>query len=188
MSARFVVVLFLVAGLMSCADAPIRPVSSFQLAERSYLYDKAGWAFSGRLAFSDKSRSMSGSIKWKHSGGRDIVVLAGPFGLGRVEINMEGKGAVITYAGRKVSVKGGVDELVEAYAGMPVPVSALKYWVIGLVNPDVAYVLAENGFSQGSWDVSYSQMQVVEKNNLPRKIKAEQNGSRLKLVIDRWDI
>ena len=186
MSVRFVVVLLFAMGLMSCADKPIEPISSFYLSERSYLYDQEDWTFSGRLAFSDKEHSLTGSIKWKHAKKNDFIVLSGPFGLGRVEIIMKGKGAMIIYGGKSVSVRDGVDELVEQYAGMPVPVSALKYWVIGLVNPNVPYFLTENGFSQKNWDVSYSQMQAVKKNRLPRKIKAEQGEAKLKLVIDHW--
>jgi outer membrane lipoprotein LolB len=188
MSIRFVVLLVFVVGLLSCAGSPVRPASSFQLAERSYLYDKAHWIFSGRLAFSDKDHAMSGSIKWRHSQEQDFVVLSGPFGLGRVEINMKGKGAVIKYKGKTISVKDHVDELVESYAGIPVPISALKYWVVGLVNPDVEYYLTNNGFSQESWDVSYSQMQRVHKHEMPRKIKIERSESRLKLVIDHWEL
>ncbi|MCK5897737.1 MAG: outer membrane lipoprotein LolB, partial [Methylococcales bacterium] len=45
-----------------------------------------------------------------------------------------------------------------------------------------------DGFRQNNWIIQYSQMQQSSQQWLPRKLKAFQNKTRLKLIIDQWNL
>ncbi len=66
----------------SCSNKPVKPIASFQLEERNYLYAKDEWEFSGRLAISDQKNAISASINWKHLKKKDVIELVGPLGNG----------------------------------------------------------------------------------------------------------
>ena len=174
--------------LVSCADVHVKPTIPFQLTARDYLYAKASWAFVGRMAVSDKNDSFSASITWKHQDSQDKLELSGPFGQGRTLIELTDEGVVIDNGDERMQYSGNADELVSRQVGVDIPVSALKYWVLGLVEPELEYDLLEKGFVQSGWNVSYQQMQRVGQTDMPRKIRVEQEGVKLKLIINHWDL
>ncbi len=188
MIVRVVFGLLLLAVLASCTDVPIKSAIPFQLDEREYLYDSSVWSFVGRLALANENESFSASINWKHQADRDEIELAGPFGQGRTLLVLTGDSVVIDFGDKRLQHYGDLDEFISMYTGIVVPVSALKFWVLGLVEPAAKYVEFENGFLQSGWSVQYLQMQVEGQNEMPRKIRVEKELTKLKLIISHWDI
>ncbi len=183
-----VFILLLLTGILSsCSNKPVKPTASFQLEERSHLYAKDKWAFSGRLSVSDQNNAISASINWRHLKKKDVIDLVGPLGMGRVIVSIDGLRVVVNVDGKKVHHYGSADDLVKRYTGISVPVSALRYWVLGLVDPGSTYTRVAEGFIQAGWRVNYQQMQLVKQDKLPRKIKVNQKNSTMKLIIDQWE-
>ncbi|MFW5442917.1 MAG: lipoprotein insertase outer membrane protein LolB [Methylococcaceae bacterium] len=188
MMGRAVVVLMLAGVLASCAEVPVRSIIPFELVGREHLYDKTAWSFSGRLALSGVKDAISASISWRHQADQDEIELAGPFGQGRTLLVITNDSVVIDYGDQRLQHNGNVDEFISRHTGIEVPVSALKYWVLGLIEPNRQYVGFENGFLQSGWNVSYLQMQPVESDWLPRKIRVQKSEVKLKLIISQWEL
>jgi outer membrane lipoprotein LolB len=191
MKLRRLTALVFICVLASCAKSPVKPaVEQFQLAGRNYLYDRAQWSFDGRLALSSQSESLSLSIDWKHQSYKgeviDRIELAGPFGQGRTIISIADRDLLIDFGDRQETFVGDVDELLSRQIGFSVPVSALKYWVLGLVKPKTKYLIVDGGFEQLGWRVNYRKMMIVEGEKMPRKINVEREDVRLRLVVDQW--
>ncbi len=188
MKLKFLFLMFFAAMLAACAEKSVRPVEPLDFSSREYLYAKTAWSFTGRLALSDKNDSMTAFIDWVHQAGQDQLELVGPFGQGRMLIQLSEDEVLLDYGDKQVHSSGDVDKLVSKQVGIEIPVSSLKYWVLGLVDPGIEYDDFENGFEQSGWKVSYQQMQTVDLSALPRKIRVEQNDVKLKLIINDWDI
>lgn len=185
------VLVFMSIQVLSCAKNPVKPTTLFQLAERNDLYDKKKWVFDGRLALSSPEDSFSLSISWKHQPHKsktiDRIELAGPFGQGRTIISVTDDTVDINSGERRENFVGNVDDFLSEQVGLSVPVSALKYWVLGLVKPKTDYTIVEGGFIQLGWHVDYQKMMVTAGGGkLPRKIKVKQGDVKLKLIVDRW--
>lgn len=177
--------------LVSCANIAVKPESPFQLQGRDYLYDKKQWFFSGRLAVSNEQESLSLSINWSHLNTEDKIELSGPFGQGRTLVRINENTVDIDYGDKQIQLIGNVDDLVSKNSGVQVPVSALKYWVLGLIKPGASFVVDEKGFFQLGWHVQYIQMQWIGNDKLPKKIKIERSGAgseQLKLIVDGWEL
>lgn len=185
---RFFILLTLATSLVACVDKTAKSTLPFELSERGYLYEKKVWSFTGRLAFSDSNDSFSASIDWKHQENQDELELSGPFGQGRTLVQLTGNSVVVDYGNKRIQSFGDVDSMVSKHTGINIPVSALKYWVLGLVEPDSEYVEVENGFLQSGWQIEYQQINPVSLFYLPQKIRIEQNNVKLKLIINEWDI
>lgn len=187
MKCRLFTLLVLLGLITSCADQQVKPASQYELLGRDYLYNKESWEFTGRLAYSDANNSLGGSVGWRHLRGQDKVELAGPLGVSRTIIGINGDKVSIKYNGKYVKVNNGSEvDLIKEYTGVSVPVLSLKYWVVGLVDPGAPYVIVEGGFVQLGWNVNYQKMESVGDHWLPKKIKVEKGASKLKLIIDSW--
>ena len=187
-----VIIFLLVAGvLVSCTSTPVKPVPTFRLQSREYLYEKKTWSFSGRIALTNEKESLSLSINWKHRNKQDSIELSGPFGQGRTILKLSEEELIIDDGEKPLKFVGNVDDQIARYVGLNIPISALKYWVLGLVKPKARFVAEKDGFSQFEWRIKYQQMQFFDGDELPKKIKVErfkQGNEKLKLIIDYWGL
>lgn len=183
-----VCVLMAVFLLSSCASLPDKVEKPFDLQARAALYGKNDWSFSGRMSVTDEVNAVSASIEWLHHNKLENIKLSGPFGQGRARIILTDTAVEVEQAGESIRYLGDVDEIVSTQIGVQLPASSLKYWVLGLTEPNVDYVQSESGFMQHGWKVTYLEMQSSGGFELPRKIKIERGKARLKLIINQWGI
>ncbi len=186
MSFRCIALLILSMQLFSCVETPVKESNVFNLEGRDYLYQKKEWSFSGRLAISDADQSLSASIDWEHHKNRDDIELSGAFGQGRTRIELMQGEMMVDDGKQRLYYYGEEDKLISELLGIKVPFSALKFWVRGLLAPKKDYQLIEKGFLQSQWMIKYLQMQVIGQDELPYKIKIENDKASLKLVINQW--
>ena len=188
MNVKLFVVVVVAMLLASCASVPDKIDDSFDLFGRGHLYKKKAWSFSGRMSVTGENDVVTANIDWKHQFKKEVINLSGSFGLGRTRLILTENSVEIYLDGNRVRHVGNVDDILSAELGIAVPVSALKYWVLGITDPGTDYEEVVRGFVQHGWRVSYLQMQANGDYELPRKISVEQGRTKLKLIIDNWKI
>jgi outer membrane lipoprotein LolB len=177
--------LFLFGG--GCSEIVVKPVEdTYHLNDRSAFYKLKKWTFKGRLAVSDNKESWTASIEWVHTEKKETLQLSGPLGQSAIKIILTENSVILDRGDGKVLQSSEVDAFIEAQLGMKIPINSLRYWVLGLTHPDKSLVKLADGFEQEKWIIQYSQMQQINKQWMPRKLKALQHKTHLKLVIDRW--
>ena len=87
------------------------------------------------------------------------------------------------------------EELLGTRLGWSLPVSGLRYWLLGLPAPGLPVVKSSlDSFgrllrlSQGGWQIRYLDYKWIENLALPGKIFVEHPKLRLRLVIDHWHL
>ena len=95
--------------------------------------------FSGRIALTNEKESLSLSINWKHRNKQDSIELSGPFGQGRTILKLSEEELIIDDGEKPLKFVGNVDDQIARYVGLNIPISALKYWVLGLVKPKARF-------------------------------------------------
>lgn len=185
---RFLVLLFAISLLWACAEVPVRTDEHYKVSERAHLYLLKRWSFDGRISLTDGRESWSAAILWAHTDAKDEIKLSGPLGQGAAVITLTNDTVTIDRGDDKPKQSTQVDEFIHQQLGVFVPVRALRYWVLGLINPATPYFEKGDGFKQSNWDVHYLQMQNLGNEWLPRKIGVEQGEAKLKLIIDQWTL
>ncbi len=188
MRGRLFAIVLLILQLASCASVPDKIGSGFELYAQEALYKKTEWSFLGRIVITDQNNALSANISWEHFDNRDEIDLSGVFGIGRTKISLSRGRVEIKSAGESDVQLGDIDGIVSSMLGVKVPISSLKYWVLGLVDPYADFIPQDSGFDQHGWKVRYLQMQLSGKINLPRKIRLEQGSAKLKLIVNQWDM
>lgn len=181
MKCRFVVLLVTISFLLSCTNISLQPQ-----IKHNPLYKLPYWSFSGRMAYADLTQSFSASINWQHKPKKDQIELTFPFGQGRVLIILTKSGIVFDFGNKRLEYTKNHNLQIAKKIGTDVPILALRYWVLGLIEPKTNYTDFSDGFLQSGWRVKYQQMQVIGGQKYPKKIKAETANAKLKLLINKW--
>ncbi|CAG1023317.1 outer membrane lipoprotein LolB [Methylomonas sp. LL1] len=188
MNWRFAICLMAAVLASGCSLTPEQPMQSYQLAAMRHLQRQKNWSFEGRLALADGKESISMSIVWHHVEDLDDIELVGPLAQGRVKISVAAGQVVVDDGENRNVYQGLADEVFAEQLGIEMPVSALKFWVLGVNDPGRVFDEQPGGFYQAGWLVRYGEMQKVNANMLPKKMTAEKDKARMKLIVDQWDL
>lgn len=175
-------------SLSGCSLLQEKPVAAYHLVQMQHLQNLASWYFEGRVALTNEKDSISASISWQHNADRDEIELSGPLSQGKVTILVTADKVLVDDGENPKDYVGQVDAVVSEQLGVDMPVSSLRFWVLGVNQPSQPVVEQEGGFMQDGWQVGYRELQSVNSESLPRKINAEKNKTRIKLIIDRWKL
>jgi outer membrane lipoprotein LolB len=185
---RFTIWVLLMLSLNACSLFSDKPVEAYQLERMRHLQALANWAFEGRVALSNEKDSISAAISWRHNAERDEIELSGPLAQGRVAISVTAEKVVVDDGENRREYSGRVDEVVSEQLGVDMPVSSLRYWVLGVNEPLQTVVEQGGGFLQNGWQVSYRELQRLSSELLPKRMSVEKNKTRIKLIIDQWTL
>jgi outer membrane lipoprotein LolB len=175
-------------ALNGCSLMQEKPVIGYNLAQMRHLQSLASWNFDGRVALSNEKDSISAAISWRHNADKDEIELSGPLSQGKVAILVTANKVVVDDGESAREYTGQVDEVVGVQLGVDMPVSSLRFWVLGVNQPMRPIVEQEGGFLQDGWQIGYKELQSVDSELLPRKMSVDKNKTRIKLIIDQWKL
>ena len=189
MRVRWTVGLVAAAVLLNgCALMPEQPLETYRLDVMQHLQQQKSWSFEGRLALVNDKESVSVSILWRHVDGKDDIELVGPLAQGRVKVFVAPTQVIVDDGESRNVFHGAADDVVSEQLGVDMPVSALRFWVLGVSDPEQSFVEQPGGFFQAGWLVRYREMQKVNAEILPKKMTAEKDKARMKLIVDQWEL
>lgn len=174
--------------LTSCARPRIEMTDGYQIQALQHWYELENWRFVGRLGVVSEQESFTASVDWRHRVGRDVIEMAGPWGVGRMRFVI-GANEVLVDDGEQTRLyHQGVESIMAQYFGVELPVDAFQFWLLGLVEPGKDYKAIDRGFEQHGWRVIYRLMQAVEGGVLPHKVNMEKEHTKVKLIVDQWTL
>lgn len=162
------------------------PLDHYPLAALQHLQQQKSWSLEGRLALVDEKDSVTVSIIWQHDNFRDVIELTGPLAQGHLKILVTPDQVVVDDGENRAVYSGQVESVLSQQLGVDMPVGSLKFWVLGVNDPDQQYIEQPGGFYQAGWLVRYREMQDVDGHLLPKKLTAEKDKSKIKLIVDQW--
>ncbi|RIZ69762.1 MAG: outer membrane lipoprotein LolB [Methylococcales bacterium] len=150
------------------------------------LYKLERWSFEGRVALTGKKDALQANINWAHTANDEKIKLAGPLGQGATLIQLAGNSVTIDRGDNKPLTSTQPEIFINQQLGLFVPVQSLRYWVVGVPEPNGHYNIMPTGFTQAGWLIDYKQMQSVNNLAMPYKITVSNEQLKLKLIIDQW--
>jgi outer membrane lipoprotein LolB len=101
--------------------------------------------------------------------------------------------SVYTADGRVLSATD-PEQLLAATMGIRIPVNGLIYWIRGLPDPHQQSELTGDKagrlirLEQNGWIIDYLRYEQIAGLELPTRIRARQNGLKVQLVINEWNL
>jgi outer membrane lipoprotein LolB len=190
MRTGFWLALLLLAGC--AARPPLTDTYPLQWHEHAHAV-RAWWAWElqGRVALQLDDEGWSGSLHWQQFPAAYRIRISGPFGQGGIQL--EGAdGLVWLQQGERISKARDAEALMQQELGWSLPLGGLDHWVRGLprqpatarLSFDAAGRLAR--LEEAGWVVEYQRYDEGQVPPLPTRLRLEQGGLRLRLVVDQW--
>jgi outer membrane lipoprotein LolB len=176
------------AALVSACASPGTRVSG--AGEPAGALD--AWKAAGRLGVAARGQGGSASFLWQQVGEQSVIRLSGPVGIGSVEIEVDAADLRVATSDGQVFESEAAHRELAARLGADVPTSSLRYWLLGLAAPgphrwsatsDGRRVLEQDG-----WRIEYGEFTHSGRTELPTRLTATAGETRVRLVIDRWDL
>ena len=187
----------LLLTLSACTTLPPPPATAPGSAERQWrrhqqsLADIDAFRLQGRLA---DGSGRSANLDWQqHADGRFTLNLRGPLGIGAVSIEGDAH-SVIVHDKQGAHPTDDPQGWMWAHLGWALPLDALRHWALGLPAPGLIDQLTLNAegqlldLQQQDWTLRYDAYQTVGLLTLPRRLQAQSQTIRLRLVMDRWAV
>lgn len=194
---RFLLILFTLI-LVGCATPPEKLTPSerkqiyYNNQEKLQLLGK--WQLSGRLAFHYERGGDTLNIDWIQFYDDFGVKLSGPLNVGAAYLIGGDNG--VTYKDGKGNEDHApsAEAILQAYTGYLLPISSLRFWVIG--RPDPAMLddetLSPQGYPiqmrQGAWTIDYGYFHPVGEFVLPSKLTLHHPDFSVTLSIHQWEL
>lgn len=170
-----------------------------QVAAREARVQASGQlGFTGRVALSNGRDGGSGRIEWRQLADAYDVVLSAPVTRQSWRLTGDAGGARIE------GLEGGpfedvdVERLLLQATGQEIPVGALAAWAAGTRADTAGFGPAQLHFSaqgallrieQGGWVIDYPAWgDAADGAPLPRRVDAQRGASRVRLVVDAWQL
>lgn len=177
--------------LQGCASFRSEPTAPALPPGAQSLYALKSWRLEGRIGVQTSGDAWQANLFWEHAGTQDRLRISGPLSQGMVSIIVQ-KDLIYINEGNGVDKlsKNPEAELRERL-GFSVPLSSLRYWILGVPAPDAPYSLvAAGGFQQLGWTIRVDKTVETRGRVLPSKMRVE-NGDvavKLKIVADTWEM
>ena len=176
--------------LSGCSTLTTTPDIAYQShnSAQNPLYDVQRWSFEGRVAIVTRHDVEQANMSWTHLPSEELIKLSGPLGQGAVMIQLNAEGVTIDRGGGDVKTSTDPEAFINQEIGLFVPVSSLRYWVVGVPEKSQETRIVDNGFEQSGWRSQYKSMQSVKNYLLPRNMTVSNETVKLKLFIDQWSL
>ncbi|MDH5777501.1 MAG: lipoprotein insertase outer membrane protein LolB [Gammaproteobacteria bacterium] len=180
--------------LAACSTNPQLPSETSWHDRQQELSDLNHWFVSGRVAIKNGVESWHVNLLWLQQADEYRIRLHGPFGAGQVQLKGDSYQAVLSNSDDQHYTASDVDQLLYDRTGVKMPVSELRYWMLGLPAPNAKNKtqLDKTGrlksLQQSDWNVHYRRYDVVKGLVLPTKIFARKHDLDVRVVIDKWEL
>lgn len=135
----------------------------------------------------------SGSLRWLQVGNRFDIRISGPLGVGAVRIAGT-PSAIRVRTSRNNYETTDPERLLRRELHMSLPVSGLRYWALGLPEPQMpAHVSIDSKgllrhMRQAGWTLTYSRYVAADGYQLPQSFTAKKGDTEVKIVVEHWQL
>ena len=200
MKTLYLLVILLLAG---CASLPepvmIKPVAvadpeTAWQQRQANLADVHTWHLRGRVSLRSEEESWILKVDWQQQNQKRFkILLSGPFSS---MLQLSGNGSNVELNdGEQRWYAPDAEGLLLDHTGIRMPVNGLRYWMLGLPQPDkqvkalkldVAGRLAS--LEQDDWQVNIQGYQQHNGEMLPAKLLINNHQLKVRFIIDQWTL
>lgn len=185
--------------LTSCAQLRKTPTTFEHTSwkkRQAELHQIKNWTMSGTLSITHHKKRDIAKIKWAQTPNSYNINIFAPLNMGSIRI-IGNESEVALWNSNKKPLKAKTPEqLTLAQLGWQLPVSNIRYWILGLPAPKTkinatsfdqyGHLIALN---QSGWQVTYSRFNPIKNNlDLPQLIELKNENLAIKLKITNFAI
>lgn len=198
--ARRVVACASLVVLSACETTPPLPApeSSPEQAWQQRLQSLENfdtWFCAGRVGVDDGKEAFSASLRWQQRRDNYDIRLFGPLGQGVAHVVGTPDGVALRTSDRDATLVAPTAELLlEQSLGWPLPISGLRFWILGITMPDMPVESRELdrwgrlvSLEQSGWRIRYTKYAQVNGIDLPVRMELDHVPFSARIAVNRWE-
>lgn len=152
------------------------------------------WSLDGRIGAQATDKAWQANLYWEHAPTQDRLRISGPLSQGLVSIVVQKDLIYVNEGKGSETLSRDPEALLKQRLGFAVPLTSLRFWILGIPDPDHSFESTGNGddaaggFRQAGWVIHPENVANVDGWMLPQKIRAEGPGVKLKILADNWTL
>lgn len=195
---RFRFAFILLLGLSGCATVPVEaptPTGAGTLAQHTEaLAALEAWRMRGRAAVSTPEQAGTVALDWRQQGMSYDVELRAPWGAGTVKVDGGPDGVMLRTSRGVQEFASEPRELLRRHTALDLPLEALRYWLLGLPEPDEPAdpdvdsrgLLSE--LRQHGWRIRYLDYGEFKSFALPTRLYLTGEGIEVRIAVQEWAV
>ncbi len=192
---KLLIPLLMLGLLVGCSVAPpLVPTDTPEQAwqeHRAQMLAVSHWRLNGRLLVVSGHETWNTGLNWQQQGEAYQIMITAPLGQGSMRLVGDPQRVTLESHEGERWFSDHPEQLLAEQLGWRVPVSALRYWVLGLPAPgDYQPTLNEagllGGLVQGGWEIEFRDYRERDGVMLPGRIFANNHQARVRLIIGEW--
>jgi outer membrane lipoprotein LolB len=183
-------VMLLAACVTTRPPAPTVPAGISWDQRVGQLQTLSRWDLAGRAAVAIGSQGWQATLNWQQRGQDSDLHLAGPLGVGATVLRLAPGG---------LSINGGPSggdalQQLEEKLGFELPISRLRYWLLGVPDPAAPDEVVRNAqdcaqqLTQDGWNIAYDRYSAGDGDVLPLRLVLTRDDVRVRIVVDHWSL
>lgn len=194
---RALLISLLGLSLLACSTSPQRPVASdpeeaWQDRHHS-LSTLQQWQLTGRLGIQTENEGWNATLNWKQQQKQYTIMLVAPLGQGTIQLRGDEQRVTLNTGEEEELFATKPEILLYREFGWRVPVSSLRYWVLGLPAPGAAKRELDgygrlSRLYQNGWEIQFLNYESQGDIELPSKIFINNHRAKVRLVINQWQL
>lgn len=189
----------LVVLLSACASGPkmIEPldVNATWGRRQVMLLGLQSWKMDGRIAVRLENEGWQAGMRWSQQDNHYEMDMFDPLGRKVARLRGGPQGVNLKTSRGESAQAADAEALMRKLLGYSLPVSGLRYWVLGIPDPKrhtLGMALDKFGrlksLRQSGWDISYQRYNNSDSLDLPKKIVLINQELEIKVVISSWQL
>jgi outer membrane lipoprotein LolB len=182
-----------------CATTPTpRAVEDPELAwqaRQALLSAQRDWRFRGRIAIRHGEQGWQAGLNWRQRHRRFDIEVQDPLGRKVAQLDGDAGSVTLTTSDGETARAADPERLMQRVLGWSLPVSGLRYWVLGVPDPEGSrprLELDEAGrlsrLTQDGWAVEYRRYEPGTRVDLPSKLVLSRADLRVRLIVKDWQL
>ena len=177
------------SALSACITPRVPPPPIPWEGRAAQLQSAAIWHLEGRAAVAFGAQGWQASLDWRQSGIASDVRIAGPFGVGALQMHNGPEGLALNGANPS---DAGLTQL-QQRLGFDLPLNDLRFWLLGVPSPTASFALTRNAedraqeLQQDGWTIDYERYTARGADVLPSRVVLSREGVRVRIIVDHWD-
>jgi len=159
------------------------------------LRSLSSWSIRGRVSIVTGDDGWNGSIRWKQVDSNYDIRIVGPLGQGSIWLQGSPGFVELRSSKNKKSITAiDAESLLYRQMGWKIPVSGMRYWVLGLFGPGKTDSVKYNKlglpveFVQSGWTIRLLRYRKVAGQQIPVKIFLNNDRFRVKMIVKIWKL
>lgn len=163
-------------------------------ARQKQLNNLKNWNLYSAIGIKNSQVRTSARVHWQQFEDNYILDITSQFNIGGVKIVGDSSGVTLWRSTtNKISAKT-PEKLMYQELGWSLPMDNLRYWILGLPAPKLAYKSQFDAYNhliylqQQGWEINYANFISVNNIDLPTSILISNPRLQVKVIIKKWEL